>query len=145
MGLANVGRYYLFSNCPFPVLRAATRATSRRPQRVGRELLKKLKERKVQNPKILVVGAAFKAGQSSTINSPGIALMKSLKEAATVSFVDPLVPQQSIPWANRIDHTLQWNHETLSSFDAIVVAIKQPGISYDLLEQLDVLVEQYTS
>jgi hypothetical protein len=71
--------------------------------------------------------------------------MKSLKEAATVSFVDPLVPQQSIPWANRIDHTLQWNHETLSSFDAIVVAIKQPGISYDLLEQLDVLVEQYTS
>ena len=135
----------MFSNCPFPVLRAATRATSRRPQRVAKDLLRKLKERNVQNPKILVVGAAFKTGQSSTINSPGIALMKTLKESAAVSFVDPLVPQQSIPWANRLDHILQWNHQTLSSFDAIVVAIKQPGISYDILEQLDVPVERYTS
>jgi UDP-N-acetyl-D-mannosaminuronate dehydrogenase len=134
----------LFSNCAFPVLRAATRATSRRPERVGKELLRKLKERKVQNPKILVVGAAFKTGQSSTINSPGIALMKSLRHNATVSFADPLVQQNSIPWANRLDHTLQWNHETLSSFDAIVIAIKQPGLSYEVLEQLNIPVEWYT-
>src|ERR1700743_1203475 len=127
------GRYYLFSNCPFPVLRAATRATDRRPHRVGRELLRKLKERKVENPKVLVVGTAFKAGQASTINSPGIKLMNSLKtDGAKVSVVDPLVYQESIPWAPRLDHKLEWNNETLSGFDAIVVAIKQPGIAYEL-------------
>lgn len=90
-----------------------------------------------------MVGVSFKPGQSSLVNSPAIAFMKALQEGATVSFLDPLVSQQNVPWADRLDHTVAWNQDTLNNFDCIVLAVKQPGLSYELLEHLNVPVEKF--
>jgi hypothetical protein len=71
--------------------------------------------------------------------------MRALQEGATVSFIDPLVVQESVPWAERLDHTVAWTPSILNTFDCIVLAVKQPGLRYDILEHLNVQVEKFVS
>ena len=77
------------------------------------------------------------------VNSPAIQFMKALREDASVCFIDPLVSQKDVAWAEKLDHGVVWNREALNKFDTIVLAVKQPGLDYKLLDRIDTPVERF--
>jgi UDP-N-acetyl-D-mannosaminuronate dehydrogenase len=102
---------------------------------------------KVSKRKVLVVGVAFKPGQSLTTNAPGVAIIKRLLDEwdAHVTFADPLVSEQGLPYVPRLDESAEWNAKHLSEFEAIIVVIKQSGLDFGVLDQVHngVLVVRY--
>ncbi|KAI1500526.1 hypothetical protein F5X99DRAFT_429477 [Biscogniauxia marginata] len=92
----------------------------------------------VSQPRVLVVGVGFKAGQSTMSNSPGLKLIQKLADSGHVEvmFADSLVEQSAIPQIPRLDMD-QWNKEHLETFDMIVVAFKQTGMDFSILDQLE--------
>lgn len=146
---------YLFDTSEFPLLMHATEKMAKRPaelaDRAMRTLLAlsprsdkaiKLETRK----KILVVGMAFKSGQALTTNSPGLGIVKHLLESwlVHVSFADPLVGEEVLPYVPKLDDKTDWTKECLSEFDAVIVVIRQVGLDFGVLTDLDgVLVEWY--
>ncbi|KAK0609253.1 UDP-N-acetyl-D-glucosamine 6-dehydrogenase [Lasiodiplodia hormozganensis] len=143
-----VNPYYLLQSCAFPLLEQAAEKMWRRPGEVGdramREVCARMRreegeERRKRWPRVLVVGVGFKAGQKVLSCSPGIALMKHLLQEwdVDVVFADPLVGEEQVPFAPRLDVEREWNVEGLSGFDLIVVAIRQHGLDFRVLEQLE--------
>lgn len=139
-----VNPYYLLTNCQFPLLQNATERMAARPGRLADDALnnfiqtQKLTGGSTDAPRVLVVGAGFKRGQSVTSNSPGIAMMRHLqtKWSIEVQYADPLVEQRFVPGVTRFDMA-QWNQETLTNqFDIIMVAMRQEGVDFSLLESL---------
>jgi hypothetical protein len=56
-------------------------------------------------------------------------------------FCDPFVKQEAIPEVQRLEDTL-WKPEILNTFNAIVVAVKQPTLDFGVLGNLtDVRIE----
>jgi UDP-N-acetyl-D-mannosaminuronate dehydrogenase len=88
-------------------------------------------------PRVLVVGVGFKAGQSVLSNSPGQKLVQSLADSGLVDvmFADPLVKQSAIPLIPRLDDDA-WSTKELESFDMIIVAVKQVGLDFSILKDL---------
>jgi UDP-N-acetyl-D-mannosaminuronate dehydrogenase len=84
-----------------------------------------------------VVGVGFKAGQSDLSNSPGLQFLKVMRHSGEVDlmFCDPFVDQDAIPEVSKLEERL-WKPEILQTFNAIVVAVKQPGLNYDFLQDL---------
>lgn len=84
-----VNPFYLDTNCDFKLLMQATHTTLKRPQQKAAELVQEYPI--AQN--ILVVGVAFKPGESYTMNAPGLEFAKSLKNdhKKSVTILDPLV------------------------------------------------------
>ena len=145
---------YLFSTSHFPLLQYATEKMSKRPaelaDRVMNTLLSKSEESLLEcmenKPKVLVVGVAFKPGQSLITNSPGVAIITRLLDSwdVYVSFADPLVKEQALVYVPRLDEQSEWTKERLNEFNAIIVVIKQVQLNYNVLDDLDnVLVERY--
>ncbi|KAL7930306.1 hypothetical protein V8C35DRAFT_324521 [Trichoderma chlorosporum] len=135
-----VNPYYLLSTSEFPLLQAATEKMYARPTEIGENAIKLLSEGPTKGalPHVLVVGMGFKRGQSHLVNSPGLELAKSLalSEKVTVAFADPLVGQDALPQIPRLDEE-NWSVEYLeTNFDMIIVAFKQEGLEFDLLDQL---------
>jgi UDP-N-acetyl-D-mannosaminuronate dehydrogenase len=88
-------------------------------------------------PRVLVVGMGFKAGQSVLSNSPGLKLAQTLDNCCRVSvmWADPLVEQMIIPQIPRLsDH--HWTKDMLETFDMIIVAVKQVGLDFSILQIL---------
>ncbi|TWU73901.1 hypothetical protein ED733_003468 [Metarhizium rileyi] len=152
-----VNPYYLLSNSPFPLLRAATETMAARPALIARRTMEYLKHKTTttstttstttttttpvggrDRARVLVVGVGFKAGQSVLSYSPGVALLNALHEQGQVdvSFADPLVGQADLPHVARFDES-KWTRRMLETFDAIIVCSKQPGLDYQLLQHLD--------
>ncbi|KAF4635206.1 hypothetical protein G7Y89_g2888 [Cudoniella acicularis] len=139
-----VNPYYLFSNNSFPLLEAATEKMRLRPSAVGDRIMKDILK---QNPshflkrkaRVLVVGVAFKPGQTLVTGSPAVALMQHLLShwKVYVAFADPLVQESALPFVPRFDERKEWSKSKLEWFDAIIVAVRQPGINYALLDNLD--------
>ncbi|KAI0603230.1 hypothetical protein F4775DRAFT_598329 [Biscogniauxia sp. FL1348] len=92
----------------------------------------------VSRPRVLVIGVSFKAGQSTMSNSPGLKLIQKLADSGRVEvmFADALVEQSVIPQVPRLDMN-DWNKENLETFDMIVVAFKQIGMDFSVLDQLE--------
>jgi UDP-N-acetyl-D-mannosaminuronate dehydrogenase len=96
------------------------------------------------NPRILVVGLAFKPGQSLTTNSPGVAYATALHHILTLrgrlfdlQYYDPLVDEE-ISDVGGIRRWTEWRKTRLDeSFDVIVVTMKQKGIDYAVLDSLE--------
>jgi len=139
-----VNPFYLFSNCDFPLLRAATEKMAQRPLEIADRLLQSLGEKQVLfsaphnlRPRVLVAGMGFKAGQSHIVNSPGVKLAMALAASGKVDvmFVDPLVEQSAVPGVPRL-HEKHWTRSILDSFDSIVIATRPPGIDFDVLDEL---------
>ncbi|KAI2609157.1 nucleotide sugar dehydrogenase [Hypoxylon sp. NC1633] len=88
-------------------------------------------------PRVLVVGVGFKAGQSHLSNSPGLKLIQTLADSGRVDvmFADSLVEQYAIPQVPRLNMD-EWNKESLEEFDMIIVAFKQVGMDFTVLEKL---------
>ncbi|PTB46026.1 hypothetical protein M441DRAFT_128238 [Trichoderma asperellum CBS 433.97] len=135
-----VNPYYLLSNSAFPLLQAASEKMYARPAEIGERVIDELYSKRTGDglPRVLVVGMGFKRGQSHLVNSPGLELAKSLakSEKVSVSFADPLVSQEAVPQIPRLDEA-NWTVEHLEeNFDMIVVAFKQEGLDFGLLDKL---------
>ena len=137
-----VNPHYLFSTSDFPLLRHATEKMRARPMAIGDDTMRKLYSvgRHMKGkPRVLVVGVAFKPGQHVLSNSSGVQIINHLLDywEADVSFADPLVKEESVPQAPKLDVEREWNQEGLSEFDAIIVVVKQVGLKLDVLERLE--------
>jgi nucleotide sugar dehydrogenase len=144
-----VNPIYLMSTCKLPLLQQAHDRMMTRPSRIASQLLTSILEDSHQKygathrPRVLVVGLGFKAGQSDLSHSPGLQLLNFMRQSGEVDcmFCDPLVRQESIPGVPRLEKCL-WKPEVLKTFDAVVVAVKQPSLDYGVLETLtDVRIE----
>ncbi len=139
-----VNPVYLLSNCNLPILQQAYAETVIRPSRIASQILISLLKddrntpRPGSKPRLLVVGLGFKAGQSDLSNSPGLQLLNFIRNSGSIDlmFSDPLVEQSAIPEVPKLRDS-DWKQETLDVFDAIVVAIKQPGLDYGILDRLE--------
>ncbi|KAH6606967.1 nucleotide sugar dehydrogenase [Trichoderma cornu-damae] len=135
-----VNPYYLLSNSDFPILKAASETMYARPGEIGERVISLLYEKPSNGglPRVLVVGMGFKRGQSHLVNSPGLELARHLvrSEKVNVSFADPLVEQAAVPHIKRLDDS-NWSIEYLeNNFDMIIVAFKQEGLDFGVLDKL---------
>ncbi|KAK4450919.1 hypothetical protein QBC34DRAFT_296324 [Podospora aff. communis PSN243] len=131
-----VNPYYLLSNSEFPLLRAAAEKMGARPGQIARRVVEGLLPGR--KGRVLVVGVGFKRGQSVLSNSPGVEVVRALKEAegVEVAFADPLVKQSVCEGVERLGDG-QWRKEVLETFDVIVVVVRQVGLDFGVLEQLE--------
>lgn len=144
-----VNPIYFMSTCNLPLLHQAHEKMMSRPSRIASQLLTTMLEESHQKhgsthrPSLLVVGVGFKPGQADLSHSPGLQLLNYMRQSGEVDlmFCDPLVDQEAIPQVPKLEKK-RWKLDVLGSFDAIVVAAKQPGLDYRLLENLaDVRIE----
>ncbi|KAF8242769.1 nucleotide sugar dehydrogenase [Wilcoxina mikolae CBS 423.85] len=140
-----VNPHYLFTNCEFPVLREATERMRTRPGRVGERLIEKVRGRIVggRRERVLVVGVGFKKGQELVTGSPGLELMREMvRLGAEVEWVDPLVDGE-VGVGKRFD-AKRWGRRELERFDLVVVAVRQEGLDFGVLDELEgVMVEMW--
>ncbi|OLL24325.1 UDP-N-acetyl-D-glucosamine 6-dehydrogenase [Neolecta irregularis DAH-3] len=130
-----VNPYYLFSNNDFPLLRYATEVAKERPSRLADKVLEN-SSIAVEDVRVLVVGVAFKRGQSNISHSPGVAFSRQLlsRKVGKVAYCDPLVAQEHVP---DVAQYCDWSKEALErDFDIIVVGLKQEGLDFSVLEGL---------
>jgi nucleotide sugar dehydrogenase len=157
-----VNPYYLLSTCDFPLLRAAAERMRKRPAAMARAALARLADVcwngsgrgrgsgsgigiGGRRPRVLVVGVAFKAGQAVTCYSPGLEVADALRQSGCVDvmFADPLVEQSVVPLVPRLDDA-DWTKDRLKTFDMIIVAFRQTGLDFHVLEGLDnVIVDMW--
>lgn len=95
---------------------------------------------RAKTPRILIVGLGFKRGQSNLSHSPALALTRHLLDRwdAHVTFADPLVSEEAIPYVPRLDERTEWNRDYLkASFEVVVVVMRQVGLDFEVLEELE--------
>ncbi|KAL2068231.1 hypothetical protein VTL71DRAFT_16329 [Oculimacula yallundae] len=145
-----VNPHYLLSNSSFPLLEAATEKMRLRPAAVGDRIMLELGKKgelvsSKRRTRVLVVGVAFKRGQSLLTGSPAVSLMQHLLTSwdTHVTFADPFVQESDLAWAPRLNEELQWNKTGLEWFDMIVVAVRQPGLDFSLLSSLEGVKIEY--
>jgi len=95
------------------------------------------KRKSVNGSKILIVGLAYKPNLDDDRESPSYTLMDLLKaRGADVSYYDPFVPvirptREHGHWAGT--PSIQWNKETVSKFDAVVISTVHAQIDHSVL------------
>jgi nucleotide sugar dehydrogenase len=142
-----INPYYLLSNSEFPLLQAATEKMWSRPARLGDSVMDRVLNPSNRSrdfskllPRVLVVGVGFKRGQSDLSYSPAVALMQHLLDIRKVhvTFADPLVDGDMIPYIPKLDETREWNKQALEEkFDLVIVALKQTGLDFAVLDELE--------
>ena len=94
--------------------------------------------------KILLMGLAYKANVDDDRESPGYILMDMMQHAgAEVSYYDPFVPvirpsREHSHWAGT--QSILWNQETVSSFDAALIATAHSNVNYEQLVEWSSLI-----
>lgn len=142
-----VNPYYLLSNCSMPLLEHATTMSWQRPADVAARFVQSLVHEMTfpQQPlvdpsqlRLLVVGVGFKRGQSVMSNSPGAAIIRTLKSSygCHIEFADPLVGTDLYSAVPKMDTTADWNVQHLSTYDGIIVSVNQEGLDMDVLARL---------
>ena len=88
--------------------------------------------------RLLVVGVGFKRGQSVMSNSPGAAIVHTLKNEYNchVEFADPLVSTALYSAVPKMDTETNWNVDYRSTYDGIIVSVNQEGLDMDVLANL---------
>lgn len=135
-----VNPWYLLSGCEMPLLKQAAQKMNERPRAAARSYVDNIGRHAGRNgskPRVLVVGMGFKPGQSVLSYSPGLELARGLVEGSNrldVMFADPLVPQHALPQIRKLDDCL-WDVETLNGFDLVIVAMRQRGIDFGVLDR----------
>lgn len=157
-----VNPHYLKVNCNLPILEKSTKRMAARPAKIAKEFYKKARRAasfssksssledinhvNSRRPRILVVGLAFKAGQSLTTNSPAFGFAKALKDfgANSLTYHDPMVEQKDVPFARKLRNS-EWNRKFIErEFDAVAICLKQKGVDLDVLYGLDgVMVKSF--
>jgi nucleotide sugar dehydrogenase len=125
-----VNPYYLKINCDLPLLYSATNSTEERPYLKATEFFEKFHPERV-----LVIGLGFKPGQSITVGSGSFPFTQTLQKLGVdVHYYDPLVESDVCPRMPLEN----WTPEKLeSTYDLIVVCVRQTGINYDVLDKVN--------
>ena len=98
----------------------------------------------VQGSRILVLGVAYKPDIPDDRESPSYEVMDLLQEkGASVEYYDPHVSQISEhggggSWAGQ--HSVEWNPEKFSHYDAAIVCTAHHGVDYPSLTQVIPLI-----
>jgi UDP-N-acetyl-D-glucosamine dehydrogenase len=88
----------------------------------------------IKGSRILILGLAYKPNVDDERESPSYVLMEMLKErGAEVAYYDPYVPvirltREHAHWAGT--RSVNWDRETLQSFDAVVIATNHQSVNY---------------
>ena len=96
-----------------------------------------MRKKSLNGSRILILGLAYKANVDDDRESPSYMLMNLLKERGTeVSYHDPHVPvirpsREHSHWAGT--KSVQWNRETISSFDAVLISTAHKAVNYQQL------------
>jgi UDP-N-acetyl-D-glucosamine dehydrogenase len=91
----------------------------------------------VNGSRVLVVGLAYKPNVDDERESPSYTLMELLKErGAEVAYYDPYIPvigstREHAHWAGT--PSLEWNKQTLESFDIAIIATNHRAVNYQEL------------
>ncbi len=91
----------------------------------------------VNGSRILILGLAYKPDVDDERESPSYTLMELLKSrGAEVAYHDPHVPvirptREHARWAGA--RSVDWNRETLRTFDAVVIATQHQAVNYQEL------------
>jgi len=91
----------------------------------------------VNGSRVLIVGLAYKPNVDDERESPSYALMNLLKErGAEVAYYDPYVPvvrptREHAHWTGT--RSVNWNRETVQSFDAAIIATNHQAVNYQEL------------
>ena len=91
----------------------------------------------VNGSRILILGLAYKPDVDDERESPSYTLMELLKSrGAEVAYHDPHVPvirptREHAHWAGA--RSVDWNRETLRTFDAVVIATQHQAVNYQEL------------
>lgn len=100
--------------------------------------------------KVLLIGLAYKPNVDDDRESPTYKLMDLYKEmGAEVSYFDSYVPKirktrEYAHWAGQ--ESVQWNKETIQSFDAVVISTNHADVNYDeLVNWADCIVDTRNS
>ncbi|MEO7678956.1 MAG: nucleotide sugar dehydrogenase, partial [Verrucomicrobiota bacterium] len=95
------------------------------------------KKKSVNGSKILLLGLAYKPNVDDMRESPTFILLDLFKErGAEVAYFDPHIPKieptrEHAHWTGT--KSVSWNRETLSGFDAVVIATAHKGVNYQEL------------
>jgi UDP-N-acetyl-D-glucosamine dehydrogenase len=91
----------------------------------------------INGSKVLVVGLAYKPNVDDERESPSYVLMERLKQlGATASYYDPYVPivrptREHPQWTGT--RSVEWNRETITGYDAVLIATNHACINYQEL------------
>src|SRR5664280_1930194 len=91
----------------------------------------------VNGSRVLIVGLAYKPNVDDERESPSYVLMNLLKErGAEVAYYDPYVPvvrptREHAHWTGT--RSVNWNRETVQSFDATIIATNHQAVNYQEL------------
>jgi UDP-N-acetyl-D-glucosamine dehydrogenase len=91
----------------------------------------------VKGSRILIVGLAYKPNVDDDRESPSYRLLEKLKQrGAEMSYYDPYVPvirptREHPQWAGV--ESVKWNRETVSKYDAVVIATAHASVNYQEL------------
>ncbi|MGD0259389.1 MAG: nucleotide sugar dehydrogenase [Verrucomicrobiota bacterium] len=91
----------------------------------------------IKGSSVLVLGLAYKPNVDDERESPSYVLMEMLKErGANVAYYDPYVPvikptREHAHWAGT--KSVAWNKETITAFDAVLIATNHACINYQEL------------
>jgi UDP-N-acetyl-D-glucosamine dehydrogenase len=87
--------------------------------------------------KVLLIGLAYKADVDDDRESPGYVLMDLMREAGVdVEYFDPYIPtikhtREHSHWAGK--KRIEWKEESVSTFDAVVIATAHSSVNYNEL------------
>ena len=96
-------------------------------------------QKSVKGSSILIVGLAYKPNVDDERESPSYVLMEMLKQrGAKVAYYDPYVPvirptREHAHWAGT--KSVEWNRETISSFDLVLIATNHACVDYKELAE----------
>ena len=95
------------------------------------------RRKSVNGSRVLIIGLAYKPNVDDERESPSYTLMEILKSrGAEVAYYDPHVPvirptREHAHWTGT--RSVDWNRQTLESFDAAIIATNHQAINYQEL------------
>jgi UDP-N-acetyl-D-glucosamine dehydrogenase len=103
-------------------------------------------KKSLNGSKVLLIGLAYKPNVDDDRESPTYKLMELYEEmGADVSYFDPYVP--TIPFTREHSEyagrkSVEWNEETISEFDAVIISTNHDNINYrELAKWSDCIVD----
>ena len=140
-----VNPHYLKVNCHLPVLEEATKRMAFRPARLAEHFYRSVCERTVSGLRILVVGVAFKPGQSLTTGGPAIAFGRKLHKlgCTKLDFFDPLVEGKKVGRMRKVGKEM-WSRSAIEEgYDGVAIYMKQTGVDFHVLKGIEGMIVRW--
>lgn len=133
-----INPYYLMINNKLPLLKKATNRMAARPEKLARLYHRRQSKLAVDSPRILVIGVAFKQGQSVVSCSPALSFAQELKKQGCnrLNFYDPFVEQKQISWMEKLPTSAFTTEYLDKNFDGVAVCMKQAKVDFGVLKEL---------